>query len=77
MPYIIKPLLVQIKHKDLYKNLKERNILVRNFSTHPHLSYCIRITVGTREENTFLIKAIKDIINSKKGNLYEQEKSKD
>ena len=70
-------LLVQIKHKDLYKNLKERNILVRNFSTHPHLSYCIRITVGTREENTFLIKAIKDIINSKKGNLYEQEKSKD
>ena len=40
----------------------ERSILVRDFSAAPGLEDCLRITVGTPEENTQLIDAIASIV---------------
>lgn len=45
----------------IYKGLKDRNILIRYWST-PGLSDKVRITVGTAEQNTRLLKAIEEII---------------
>ncbi len=44
----------------LYRYLAERNIIVRNRSNEPLLQNCLRITVGTPEENSLLIQAIKE-----------------
>ena len=44
----------------LYQFLAARNIIVRNRSTEPLLQNCLRITVGTRDENTMLIQAMKE-----------------
>ena len=44
----------------LYKYLVSEEIIVRNRSTEPLLQNCLRITVGTRQENEQLISAIKE-----------------
>lgn len=35
----------------LFQQLMDNGILVRNLSSHPRLTDCLRVTVGTREEN--------------------------
>lgn len=47
--------------ESLYKNLKERGILVRYFNQ-PRLTDKLRITVGTPEQNEALIKALSEIL---------------
>ncbi|RPI05577.1 MAG: histidinol-phosphate transaminase [Ignavibacteriae bacterium] len=44
----------------LYASLVKKEIIVRNRSTEPLLKNCLRITVGTREENEQLLLAIKE-----------------
>jgi histidinol-phosphate aminotransferase len=44
----------------LYNYLANRNIIVRNRSAEPLLDNCLRITVGTREENKQLLTAMKE-----------------
>lgn len=44
----------------LHKILAQRNIIVRNRSSEPLLENCLRITVGTREENEQLIRTIQE-----------------
>jgi histidinol-phosphate aminotransferase len=46
----------------VYKSLIERGILVRNFSNSPGLCGALRITVGTREANNYLIKCLKEVL---------------
>lgn len=45
----------------VYKRLIEFGVLVRNFSNDPMLNNTLRITVGTRETNNYLIKCLKEI----------------
>jgi histidinol-phosphate aminotransferase len=53
-------LLVKVKNADLiYKKLTAREIIVRNRSS--VVDNCLRITVGTKEENNILVKALKSI----------------
>ena len=40
----------------------ERSILVRDFSYAPGLADCLRITVGTPEENDAVIEALSEIV---------------
>lgn len=47
----------QIPGADLYKELKQRGILVRYFDTHRLKSF-VRITIGTRQEMESLLKAV-------------------
>lgn len=46
-----------------FEHLKARGVLVRNFhGAHPLLSNCLRITVGTPEENRILLAALREAI---------------
>ena len=47
----------QIPGADLYKELKQRGILVRYFDTHRLKSF-VRITIGTKQEMESLLKAV-------------------
>jgi histidinol-phosphate aminotransferase len=42
----------------LYNYLLSQGIVIRNRSSVPGCSNCVRITVGTKEENQFLLKAL-------------------
>jgi histidinol-phosphate aminotransferase len=44
--------------------LAHRGILVRDVSSYPMLQECIRITVGTKQENEMLIDALKDFFST-------------
>jgi histidinol-phosphate aminotransferase len=45
--------------------LKTRKILVKNVSgAHPLLADCLRISVGTPDENRALLSALQDILSS-------------
>jgi histidinol-phosphate aminotransferase len=47
----------------VHRALKTRKILVRNFSdAHPALLDCLRISIGTPDENAALIAALRDIL---------------
>lgn len=47
----------------VYRLLVERGILIKNFKTLGTLQDFMRVTVGTREENSQFIKALQDIIS--------------
>ena len=41
--------------------MKNRKVLVKNVSTmHPLLANCLRLTVGTPQENTLMLAALKE-----------------
>jgi len=41
--------------------MKQRRILVKHIAgLHPLLANCLRLTVGTAEENTLMIQALKE-----------------
>lgn len=58
-------LLTKIEKKNIRQALMEKQILVRDFSKHPNLSHCIRITIGTRHENELFLKALREILFKK------------
>lgn len=46
-----------------FEALRTRGILVRNLhGSHPHLAHCLRLTVGTADENAKLIEALASIL---------------
>jgi histidinol-phosphate aminotransferase len=46
-----------------FAGLKERGVLVKNVSTmHPLLANCLRLTVGTPDENAQLLKALQSVL---------------
>jgi len=46
--------------KKAFDGMKQRGVLVKNVSAlHPLLANCLRLTVGTPEENTLMIDALK------------------
>lgn len=49
----------------LNKYLEERGIGVRSFGNAPRLENCLRISMGTREENDTWFKAIKDFVEER------------
>ena len=47
----------------IYKQLVARGIVVKNLHNPPLMPNCIRVTVGTREENTAFLTALKSIVS--------------
>jgi histidinol-phosphate aminotransferase len=46
-----------------YEGLKARGILVRNFhGSHPLLAHCLRLTVGTPDENRHLVDSLRSLL---------------
>ena len=55
-------LLVKVDNADLrYNQLLERGIVVRNRSNQPLCQNCLRITIGTKNENTSLINTLNEL----------------
>ena len=55
-------LLVKVDNADLrYNQLLENGIVVRNRSNQPLCQNCLRITIGTKNENTSLIKTLNEL----------------
>jgi histidinol-phosphate aminotransferase len=56
--------LVRVPDADrAYDGLRRQGVLVRNFNgAHPALANCLRITVGTPEENRILLNALKEAL---------------
>jgi histidinol-phosphate aminotransferase len=50
------------KGAEVWQELLERSILVRNTSSWPGLAGCLRVTVGTPEENDLFLAALTEII---------------
>lgn len=47
---------------DLLKRLQEKGVLVRNMGYYPMLENCLRVNIGTPEENKIFIETVKDIL---------------
>jgi histidinol-phosphate aminotransferase len=44
-----------------FEGMKARKVLVKNISKmHPLLGHCLRLTVGTPQENTLMLAAVKE-----------------
>ena len=55
-------LLVKVDNADLrYNQLMDKGIVVRNRSNQPLCQNCLRITIGTKNENTSLIKTLNEL----------------
>jgi histidinol-phosphate aminotransferase len=48
---------------EVFRGLCERGILVRNFSGAPYLANCLRVTVGTPEENNTFLSALGAVLS--------------
>lgn len=58
-------ILVCIPHADeIWQKLYDRGFLVRNFSSAPYLTNCLRISVGLPEENVGLINVLREIMTT-------------
>ncbi|NLO81859.1 MAG: histidinol-phosphate transaminase [Clostridiales bacterium] len=58
-------LLIRVNDADeIYEKLTEEGILVRNFPGNQLLKDCLRITVGTSEDNDIFLKTLKQILPS-------------
>jgi histidinol-phosphate aminotransferase len=43
---------------DLWKRLLARDVLVRDFSSWPRVEGCLRVTIGTPDENDAFLEAL-------------------
>jgi histidinol-phosphate aminotransferase len=53
----------RLNAREIYEHLKQRGILVRYFAT-PRLADCLRITVGTDDQNQRLIAELQEVIDA-------------
>ncbi|MDX1658945.1 MAG: histidinol-phosphate transaminase [Nitriliruptorales bacterium] len=47
---------------DLFDRLLERGVLIRDFSDKPRLGGCLRVTIGTPDENDAFLTALTDVL---------------
>tara|TARA_Y100001934_G_C12188483_1_gene695218 strand:- start:626 stop:1003 length:378 start_codon:yes stop_codon:yes gene_type:complete len=48
--------------EEVWKRLLERSVLVRNCSGWPGLTDCLRVTLGTEQENTIFLEALQEAL---------------
>jgi len=51
----------------VWRRLLERGVLVRDFSRWPRVEGCLRVTVGTREENDTFLAAFREVLAEEEG----------
>jgi histidinol-phosphate aminotransferase len=52
---------------DLFDRLLRRGVLIRDFSDRPRLEGCLRVTIGTRDENDRFLDALHDALRHSGG----------
>jgi histidinol-phosphate aminotransferase len=50
--------------RDVWQALVDRSVLVRDCSSWPRLAGCLRVTVGTPEENDLFLAALGEIVGA-------------
>ena len=50
---------------EMFSHLINNEILVRNLSSHPKLNNCLRVTVGTKNENDLFLSKVKNFVTNK------------
>lgn len=53
------------KAKEIQKQLAENGVVIRDRSSQPKLNNCLRITIGTKEENNVLLSELKNCLQNK------------
>lgn len=48
------------KSAELFEYLKEKEIAIRDVGAHPLLARCLRVSVGSREQNDYFVATVKD-----------------
>ena len=51
---------------EIWQQLFDRGVLIRDFSKTPLLENCLRISVGLPEENSYLLQALREILSTSK-----------
>ena len=46
----------------MWQGLVDRSVLIRDCSSWPRLDDCLRVTIGTPEENTEFLTALADVL---------------
>ena len=55
-------LLFRTPHEDLFEQLLAHGVLIRDFSDKPRLGRCLRVSVGTRQENDTFLDALRECL---------------
>lgn len=64
-------ILIKVDDADFrYQQFLENGIVVRNRSNQPLCKNCLRISIGTKEENEQIIQLLKTFNNAEKSNIY-------
>lgn len=63
-PSVANFLLVRSNLPALFDRLLEQGVLVRDFSSKPGLEGCVRVTIGTREENDAFLAALDRVLSA-------------
>jgi histidinol-phosphate aminotransferase len=63
-PSVANFVLVRSAVPDLFGRLLEHGVLVRDFSSKPRLEGCVRVTIGTVEENDAFLQAIDAVLSA-------------
>lgn len=50
------------EHKRLFEELTKKNIIIRDRSSQPKLEHCLRVSVGTKEENDLFLQSLNEIL---------------
>ena len=48
----------------VWQGLVDRSVLIRDCSVWPRLANCLRVTVGTRDENSEFLSALSDVLSA-------------
>jgi histidinol-phosphate aminotransferase len=58
-------ILFRVSHADkVFEGLKQRGVLIKKLhGSHPALADCLRVTVGTAEQNELFIRALQESIH--------------
>ncbi len=60
-------LLMRVGHGEVFQRLLDRGVLVRDVSSQPALAGCVRVTVGTPQENDAFIAALREVMDASGG----------
>jgi len=56
-------LLIRVKDANaVFEGLKSRNILIKNMHAQGVLSECVRVTIGTNDENNAFLTALREVL---------------